>query len=247
MSRNSLLKPVFLVVLSFLSFFRCGTNTDTPVAPFIFLIPPAVPQILSVVSLNSNITDNFETDLLNFTAEPRPEFLLRYFVTNREPQFVGYNLYVTTATPGVIQTIQGEWLEDGVQPSFPHLPLEASTESTKLISRRIRFSVPPPGAEFFQKCQLYTFTLRSALTGGLISNPSTPVSSCANTGLIAIKDACGVGVGCNTEFCANASCSNRSLCPVGTACNPCLFPAREQNGCTCPAGSRPPGCQFVGP
>ncbi len=89
-------------------------NTDTPVAPFIFLIPPAVPQILSVVSLNSNITDNFETDLLNFTAEPRPEFLLRYFVTNREPQFVGYNLYVTTATPGVIQTIQGEWLEDGV-------------------------------------------------------------------------------------------------------------------------------------
>lgn len=247
MPRSTILKPIFLIWLSFLSFFQCGTNTDTPVAPFIFLVPPSVPQILSVVSLNSNITDNFETDVLNFTAEPRPEFLLRYYITNREPQFVGYNLYITTATPGVIQTIQGEWLEDGVQPSFPHLPFEASTESAKLISKRIRFAVPPPGAEFFQRCQLYNFTLRSSLTGGLISNPSTPVASCANPGLLSIKDFCAVGVGCNTEDCNNSACTNPSLCAVGTSCNPCLFPAREQNGCTCPTGSSPPGCQFVGP
>ncbi|MDF3819464.1 hypothetical protein P3G55_06115 [Leptospira sp. 96542] len=244
--RFSFLHPIYAVGFSLLSFFHCGTNTDTPVAPFIFLTPPGVPQIVSVVSLNSNITNDFQYDVFNLVADPRPEFLLRYYVTNQEPQFVGYNLYITTATPGVIQTISGEWLEDGVQPSFPHLPIEASTSSKNIISKRIRFFVPPPGAEFFQKCQIYNFTLRSFLVGGLFSNPSTAVASCA-IGNVPINTQCPVSVGCNSEECANPSCENPAGCALGTACNPCTIGGSENLGCVCPAGTKPPGCQLLGP
>ncbi|TGL16690.1 LIC11073 family putative lipoprotein [Leptospira meyeri] len=241
------LHPIYLVCISFLSFFHCGINTDTPVAPFVFLVPPNVPQILSVVAVNSNITNDYQTDFFNYNADPRPEFILRYFVTNREPQFLGYNLYVTTAFPGIIQTIQGEWLEDGVQPSFPHLPYEASTSSSKVVTKRIRFAVPPPGAEFFQKCQIYNFTMRSMLTGGLISNPSTAVSTCAIPNRVNdIQTLCATGVGCNTSTCANPACSTPSACALGTACNPCTK-GNNDLGCTCPAGQSPPGCQYIGP
>ncbi|TGN20132.1 LIC11073 family putative lipoprotein [Leptospira idonii] len=244
--QRTLFYPIYLISLSLLSFFRCGTNTDTPVAPFIFIIPPAVPQILSVVSVNSNITDSFESNAFGWVADPAPEFILRYYVTNREPQFVGYNLYITTATPAIIQTITGEYLEDGVQPSFPHLPFENSTDSSKVVTKRIRFHVPPPGAYHFQKCQIYNFTMRSFLTGGLISNPSASVSACAKNGDLAFQY-CTEGSGCNSTTCAVAGCANPSACPVGTKCNPCLFADRELLGCTCPNGSKPPGCQFVGP
>ncbi|EOQ96351.1 hypothetical protein LEP1GSC195_1986 [Leptospira wolbachii serovar Codice str. CDC] len=240
------LHPIYLVCISFLSFFQCGINTDTPVAPFIFLVPPSVPQILSVVAVNSNLTNDFKSELVQ-SLDPRPEYVLRYFVTNREPQFQGYNLYVTTAFPGVIQTIQGEWLEDGVQPSFPHLPYQASTESSKIVTKRIRFAVPPPGAEFFQKCQIYNFTLRSMLTGGLISNPSTPTSTCAIPNKVNdIQTNCPVGKGCNTTICANAACGTPTACALGTACNPCTKGDNDL-GCTCPAGANPPGCQYIGP
>ncbi|MBM9591887.1 hypothetical protein JWG41_15680 [Leptospira sp. 201903075] len=241
------LHPLYFICISFLSFFRCGINTDTPVAPFVFLVPPNVPQLLSVVAVNSNITNDYQTDVFNYNLDPRPEYIIRYFVTNREPQFLGYNLYITTAFPGVIQTIQGEWLEDGVQPSFPHLPYEASTESAKIVTKRIRFAVPPPGAEFFQKCQIYNFTLRSMLTGGLISNPSTPVSTCAIPNKVNdIQTLCAVGTGCNTTICSNAACTTPTACALGTACNPCTK-GNNDLACTCPAGASPPGCQYIGP
>ncbi|WP_108974601.1 LIC11073 family putative lipoprotein [Leptospira ryugenii] len=252
--RATLLHPFCLVALSFLSFFRCGTNTDTPVAPFVFLVPAGVPQILAVIRVNNNITDTFQTNLTDFTVNPRPEFLLKYYVTNREPQFVGYNLYITTATPSIIQTISGEWLEDGVQPSFPHLPFQSSTASQNVITKRIRYQIPPPGTYPFQRCQVYNFTLRSFLNNGIISNPSATVSACAggyeaesvNTGTPPLS-LCPVGSGCNSATCSVANCSSPLACPVGTACNPCLEAGKEALGCPCPSGVKRVGCQFIGP
>ncbi|TGN11908.1 LIC11073 family putative lipoprotein [Leptospira ilyithenensis] len=253
--RRTLSYPIYLVSFSFLSFFSCGTNTDTPVAPFIFLVPPSVPQILAIVAVNSNITDNFELDALNFNANPRPEFLVRYYITNREPQFQGYNLYITTATPAIIQTISGEWLEDGVQPSFPHLPFQNSTDSKNIITKRIRYQIPPPGVYPFQKCQIYNFTLRSFLANGLISNPSASVSNCSGGYEMAAQalgvpplSLCPANTGCNTNAaCAVSGCGTPSACPLGSACNPCLVSGKETLGCPCPSGSKPPGCQFIGP
>ncbi|MCZ8155402.1 MAG: hypothetical protein O9264_04730 [Leptospira sp.] len=252
--RRTLFHPIYLIGFSFLSFFRCGTNTDTPVAPFLFLVPVGVPQILSVVAVNSNITDTFGTNLTDFTANPRPEFLVRYYVTNRESQFLGYNLYITTATPSIIQTISGEWLEDGVQPSFPHLPFQNSTASANIVTKRIRYQIPPPGTYPFQKCQVYNFTLRSFLANGLISNPSAPVSVCAGgyeaEGLalgVPPLSICPVGSGCNSTVCSVAGCATPSACAVGTACNPCLQAGKEALGCPCPSGVKQLGCQFIGP
>ncbi|MDZ4725788.1 MAG: hypothetical protein SH817_06505 [Leptospira sp.] len=252
--RRTLLHPIYLIGLSFLSLFQCGTNTDTPVAPFIFLVPAGVPQILTVVAVNNNITDNFQTNVTDYTISPRPEFLIRYYVTNRESQFLGYNLYVTTATPSIIQTVSGEWLEDGVQPSFPHLPFQNSTDSRNIITKRIRYQVPPPGTYPFQKCQVYNFTMRAFLANGLISNPSAPVSVCAGgyeaegAGVgIAPLSLCQVGTGCNSTTCSVANCASPASCPVGTACNPCLQAGKEALGCPCPSGVKQIGCQFIGP
>jgi hypothetical protein len=252
--RPTLFHPIYLIGISFLSFFRCGTNTDTPVAPFLFLIPAGVPQILTVVAVNNNVTNTFGVNLEDFTANPRPEFLLRYYVTNRESQFLGYNLYITTATPSIIQTISGEWLEDGVQPSFPHLAFQNSTDSRNIITKRIKYQIPPPGTYFFQKCQVYNFTLRAFLANGLISNPSAPVSVCAggyeaegaSLGVPGLS-LCPVGSGCNSAACSVANCASPSSCAVGTKCNPCLIAGKESVGCPCPSGVRQLGCQFIGP
>ncbi len=232
------------VLVSFLSFFNCGINTDTPVAPFIFLIPVSVPQIFAVAPINANISNIFEPSLETQVVNPRPEFLIRYFVTNREPQFVGYNLYITSATPSVIQTITGEWLEDGVQPSFPALPFTSSTETRSLVTKRIRYQVPPPGLSPFQKCQVYNFTLRASLNNGVISNPSAPIAICSK-GLQDLSS-CTVGSACNPTACATVGCSTPSACPVSTLCNPCLIAGKENLGCPCPSGSKGPGCNVVG-
>jgi hypothetical protein len=230
-----------ICILVFFLFFRCGTNTDTPVAPFVFLVPVGVPQIFSVLPSTNNTDESFNLRLDPLPeGQARPEYYLQYFITNREPQFVGYNLYITTATPSVAETLSGEFLEDGIPPSFPHLPIEESTESRRIITRKIKYQVPPPGLVPFQRCQIYNFTLRAMLNSGLVSNQGTTVSRCA-----AIRpDACPPGSGCNPERCTVANCDLPETCPVGTTCNPCRYDddLLRAIGCPCQPGDNPPGC-----
>lgn len=215
--------------------FACGTNTDTPVSPFVFLVPVGAPQILSVVPTTSNFTDEFLTDINRFNLSPKPEFLVRYYVTNREAQFVGYNLYITSAIPSIAETLSGEYLENGVQPSFSHQPIEASTEKTRIVTRRIRNRIPPPGVVPFQKCQTFNFVLRAFMNTGIISNPSVSVTSCASTE----PSICDIGSACNPTLCSVSNCGSQSSCAVGTVCNPCKS---SLPGCICAEGTFPPGC-----
>ncbi|NCN08899.1 MAG: hypothetical protein GW938_03530 [Leptospira sp.] len=217
---------------------RCGTNTDTPVAPFVFLVPVAVPQILTVLPSTSNVKEDLTLDTANLEINPKPDYILKYFITNREPQFVGYNLYITTSTPSVAETITGEYLEEGIPPSFPALPIQSSTEANRVVVKKIRNQIPPPGLIPFQRCQVYTFSMRSFLSTGLISNPSTAVSRCASIA----PTLCAAGTGCNPEECTTTACEFPINCPVGTVCNPCNYPGTEEFGCPCPEGVNPPGC-----
>ncbi len=233
-SFRKIIRIVFLSIL----LFHCGTNTDTPVAPFIFLVPVGVPQIVAVLPSTSNVKKDLTLDVENLDLNPKPEYILKYYTTNREPQFVGYNLYITTSTPSIAETLTGEYLEQGIPPSFPALPIQSSTESNRLVVQKIKNQIPPPGMYPFQKCQVYTFSLRSFLSTGSLSNPSSAVSRCSSIS----PKLCAIGSGCNPELCSVAGCASPTSCPVGTNCNPCSYPGTEEFGCPCPEGVNPPGC-----
>lgn len=152
-----ILRPTFLPILSLVwIFLGCGRNTDVAQSPFIFISPIGVPQFLSIVAVNEGITNTMskDTDFLSEPNDYKPEFLIRYYVTNAEPQFVGYNLYITTTAPSIAETLAAGsvYLENGVQPSFTHLSSEAPTSSSKLQTRRILNQIPPPGVFPFIKC-----------------------------------------------------------------------------------------------
>ncbi|AXR60851.1 LIC11073 family putative lipoprotein [Leptospira mayottensis] len=242
-----ILRPTFLPVLSLICIFLgCGRNTDVAQSPFIFISPVGVPQFLSIVAVNEGITNTMSKDV-DFLSEPnnyKPEFLIRYYVTNAEPQFVGYNLYITTTAPSVAETLAAGsvYLENGVQPSFSHLSSEASTSSSKLQTHRILNQIPPPGVFPFIKCEIYTFTMRALLNSGIFSNPSTPVKMCSSSR----PYLCPIGSSCNPSECNNASCTTvvKQNCPVGTLCNPCTISNAEETGCVCPSGVSPPGCNL---
>lgn len=236
-----MLKIISCFLLLFI--FSCGTNTRTPVIPFIFFIPPGVPQILGIIPItelpiDSSLVIDGQADKIPF----KPEFVIKYFVTNTEPNFVGYNLTITSAIPSLADTMSGGsvYTENGIQPSFPHLATEASTEISQLKKRRVSNRIPPPGMVPFQHCEIYTFTMRAYFNNGVLSNPSAPVSACASP----YPGKCPVGSSCNPIVCADPNCSaaTKQTCPVGTLCNPCLFPASASFGCECPQGSSPPGC-----
>ncbi|EJO68743.1 LIC11073 family putative lipoprotein [Leptospira kirschneri] len=240
-------RSTFLPILTFIwILFGCGMNTDVAQSPFIFISPVGVPQFLSILAVNEGITDTATKDT-DFQSEPnnyKPEFLVRYYVTNAEPQFVGYNLYITTAAPSVAETLTSGnvYLENGVQPSFPHLASEASTSSSKLQTHRVLNQIPPPGVFPFIKCEIYTFTMRALLNSGIFSNPSTPVKMCSSSRPFL----CPVGSSCNPAECNNSSCTTavKQNCPVGTLCNPCTISGSEETGCICPTGVSPPGCNL---
>ncbi len=213
----------------FLFFASCGTNTEVTQSPFVFLTPVGVPQIFSVTAKYDNIDTH------------RPEYDLKYYITNLEPQFVGYNLYITFAIPSAGETISNAnlYLENGVQPSFPQLAVQASTAN--VVTHTIENLQPFSPVQLFQKCEVYTFTLRALLNTGITSNMSTPVTRCSSI----YPDHCGINTSCNPTACTTASCSasTQSLCPVGTACNPCTK-GNAATGCACPAGESPPGCNL---
>ncbi len=247
-------QKIMIVILFFL--FSCGTNTDTPIvfAPLLFATNPInVPQFLGVIP-----TEQIPTigpgipDLPSSLINPnKPEFIIKYFVTNSEPQFVGYNLSITSQNPTLIETQAGVagsvYTENGIEPSFPHLSIENSTASSSLKKRKISWRVPPPSSLLFQKCEIYTFTLRAVLSNvPQTSNPSVPVQSCASME----PNKCPVGSSCNPKACSVEGIINASTpyshcsagCQVGTYCNPCTIldsTGRIKPGCECPEGVSP--------
>lgn len=231
-------------LLLILLFWSCGTNTDTPTFPFIFLNPIGTPQIAGILptDVEYTIPTTAESTISSTETVYKPEFIIKYYVTNTEQQFVGYNLYITSTIPSLAETQVGAsvYLEDGVEPSFRHFATEASTESSGLIRRRIKNRVPAPGIFPFQKCEVYTFTLRALYNNGALSNPSAPVSACSSK----FPAKCPEATSCNPASCNTASCSSPSSCVVGTLCNPCdSSKAVDPNdGCECLSGQSPPGC-----
>ncbi|MCB1177588.1 MAG: hypothetical protein KDK36_08435 [Leptospiraceae bacterium] len=222
---------------------NCGNNTDTPVIPFVFLTVAGVPQVVGIIPtteypIDSSLIPDGQADQIPL----KPQFIIKYYVTNTEQNFAGYNLAITSATPSLAATYStgNIYSENGILPSFPHLATEASTDPTRLKRRRLANRIPPPGLVPFQHCEVYTFTIRAYLTNGFMSNPSASVSACASPA----PGKCPVGSSCNTSTCSNASCSatEKATCSVGTLCNPCLITGAESTGCECPAGVSPPGC-----
>jgi hypothetical protein len=243
--------PMRLGILLFIVFISCGTNTDTPVvfAPNIFFTSPInVPQFLGIIPTEEIPTSGPGIpDLPSSELNPnKPEFIVKYFVINSEPQFIGYNLSITAQTPTLIETQAGAagsiYTENGIQPSFPHLATENSTAPESLKRRKIGWRVPPPSSLFFQKCEVYTFTLRAVLSNvPQTSNPSAPVRACASTD----PSKCAIGSSCNSTTCSNTACrqdSERPNCIVGTLCNPCTIldsAGKPKAGCECPSTISP--------
>jgi|GEM_PF-757142 hypothetical protein len=241
-----LIKIPFCIFLQLFTI-SCGTNTDTPVvlAPLIFLTNPInVPQFLGVIPTEEIPTSGPGiADNVGYLNPNRPEYIVKYYVTNTEQQFIGYNLSITSQTPTLIETQAGAagsvYTENGIQPSFPHLATENSTAKENLKRRKISWRVPPPGIVYFQKCEIYNFTLRAVLSNvPQTSNPSVPVSACASTD----PSKCPVGSSCNPTACTDTLCSTsvRATCPVGTLCNPCTITdsatGKARAGCECPDG-----------
>ena len=238
-----LIQILFLFGILSLFISTCGTNTDTPtvLSPLMFLTNPInVPQLIGVIPTEEIPTSG--NDWLGYFNPNRPEYIVKYFVTNTEQQFIGYNLYVTTQTPTLIDTQTGLassiYSENGILPSFPHLSLENSTSTENIKRRKIAWRVPPPGIQYFQKCEMYTFTLRADLSNvQQSSNPSFPVSACAGVD----PSKCPAGSSCNPTTCTNSACDieTRKTCPVGTLCNPCTIlesTGLPKAGCECPTG-----------
>ncbi|MCB1174134.1 MAG: hypothetical protein KDK39_11230 [Leptospiraceae bacterium] len=167
----------------------CGTNTNEPVYPLYSIISPvSVPAIVAIAPVSAPEIAN----------PLRYEFDVKYYVTNREENFIGYNLYIsssTVASNGGYVGISGEpWLVTGVAPSFSHKNNEVSTLSSALITRRIDNYKPAPSPIAFQYCEIYYFRLTAVVYNGLESNASPQVAACAAT--------------------------SSASCPVGTPCNP---------------------------
>ena len=125
----------FFIAITTTFLFSCGTNTDTPVvlAPLIFLTNPInVPQFVGVIPTEEiSTTGTGIGNLIGYVNPNRPEYIVKYFVTNTEQQFIGYNLSITSQNPTLIETQAGAagsvYSENGIQPSFPHLATENST------------------------------------------------------------------------------------------------------------------------
>ncbi|MBL8021822.1 MAG: hypothetical protein JNM27_19265 [Leptospirales bacterium] len=186
--RASLLKRVILLSCTAI-FLHCGTNTNQPVFPLFVFSTVGSPAIVSVTPVQVN------TDPLN----PEMQFDLKYYITNGEDGFLGYNLYITASSTSAqgalgITTSSGPYLPSGTAPSFSHVGEPASTDPAKLKTQRITDEVPAPGTRQFQYCELYFFRLAALTRSGLESGSSAQVSQCAATTV--------------------------ALCPTGTPCNP---------------------------
>ncbi len=168
-SRCSLLFAALFFPLIVFSSLHCGVNsseTTLPASPF---FPHATaPAIVSVEPIRSGTEWEFE---------------LSYYVTNEEPGFLGYNLYISPLSISSSSLIANRgpkpYLERGIPPSFSHFNDRVSTASSDQIRQRLMGRRPPPAAEPFYECQRYYFRLTAYLRGDLESEPSSEIAVCA--------------------------------------------------------------------
>ncbi|MCB1165363.1 MAG: hypothetical protein KDK33_04360 [Leptospiraceae bacterium] len=157
---------------------QCGTNTDSPVYSIFSLFSVAAPAIVDVAPVDIS-EGYFGTP----SYKLRYGFDVKYYVTNLEPEFIGYNLYITTtslSTEAILSGIGADpYLPLGYEPTFHHGPSEASTTAASLQSARIRSLKPAPGEVPFQVCEKYFFRLQAVLLSGIESQPGPQISACA--------------------------------------------------------------------
>ena len=167
-----------LTVLLLSSLPGCGTNTDRPVYSIFSILSVAAPAIVDVAPV-----DISEGLLGTPGFKLRYGFDVKYYVTNQEPEFIGYNLYITTTSLSTEAILSGigtdPYLPAGYEPSFYHSPSEADTSSSALITRRISAVKAPPGEVPFQVCEKYFFRLQAVLLTGIESAPGPEISGCA--------------------------------------------------------------------
>ncbi|MBU44722.1 MAG: hypothetical protein CMN76_15980 [Spirochaetaceae bacterium] len=169
---------ILLSALILTGLIRCGTNTDRPVYSIFSLLSVAAPAIVDVAPVD--ISEGlFGTPGYRL----RYGFDVKYYVTNQEPEFVGYNLYITTTSLSTEAILTGigtdPYLPLGYEPTFYHSPSEANTSSSSLITKRVTALKAPPGEIPFQICEKYFFRLQAVLLTGVESAPGPQISSCA--------------------------------------------------------------------
>ncbi len=180
----------------------CGINTDDPVYPIFanstynVVGAPAIESLKAVESYTPSNDPNF---VPQDATDYRIQFDLTYFVTNRDEGFLGYNLYISSASTAAEATVAGlatePYLPDGVEPSFQHVGDEADAHTDSRVTRRVLGQSTPPGGEVaFDICNLYFFRLTALTRSGVESNPSPEKSACAAV--------------------------DTAQCPVGSICNP---------------------------
>lgn len=167
----------------------CGTNTDHPVYPIIStIISPATPAIISITP-----SQYWDQNLNYYT-----QFKLSYYITNREPEFLGYDLYITTAVDSPdARSVTGAYLPNGTDPSFPHPNATASTDSSALITQTVQYFKPPPAPLPFNQCEVYFFKMTAFLQNNIQSPPSPTVQACANVNPTDPITGCTKGTPCN--------------------------------------------------
>jgi hypothetical protein len=186
------------IALSFL-LAACGVNTDSPVYPIFtnsFFNVVGSPAIISATARLASETSKDLEYAVDPAGEYKIQFDLEYYVTNVDEGFLGYNLYITTATTSAEATVTGigvsPYLPRGVEPSFSHGASDASTKSLDLKTRRVTHQIPPPGEKQFYLCEKYFFRMAAYTRSGVESTAGPEVAACAT------KDS--------------------SLCPEGSIC-----------------------------
>jgi hypothetical protein len=169
------MKRIFKILFIIIIFISCGTNQNLPVFPIYSLLPVGSPAIVDVKPVEIITSDN----------KIRIEFDIFYYVTNKEDEFIGYNLYISTSSisPDLIQAGIGikPYLPNGYAPTFFHTKEEASTESNNIVKQHIPNLKPPPSEIPFQLCEKYFFRLKAVLRNGIESSPGPEISSCATS------------------------------------------------------------------
>jgi len=175
--------PLFFILFLSVS---CGVNTDKPVYPLFTLFTPVQsPALVSVTPVAIWTT----------STQYKIEFDIRYYITNQEPEFQGYNLITSTTSTSAQNTGFGSvtYLPNGVEPSFEHIGAKPSTASKDLITQRVINYKAAPSPLPFQLCEQYYFRLQALTSNGIRSNYGNQISACA----IMDINLCSKGTVCN--------------------------------------------------
>lgn len=168
------LVALFMPVVGF-SMTGCGTNTKEPVYPILTVLSPiSTPSIVSVVPISEQTADDGDLDL-------KVEFDVSYYITNKESEFIGYNIYISRVenspdSPGGVL-----YLPDGIEPSFSHVDEPVDTSSAGLITQRVTHYKAPPGEIPFLLCEPYYFSMNAISNNGTNSHRSVRKRACATT------------------------------------------------------------------